>query len=103
MTGFSEGVLVSNICIRGSMPNLIKKSWTVSSKEFTWSKFHPFKECLGPKFTTYGNQRNSFSYMYKAIIQDYIFYKSIHSGTITFANWFELPSFPTNVIQDQKE
>ena len=33
----------------------------------------------------------------------FIFYKNIHSGSITFANWFELLSFHTNVIQDQKE
>ena len=57
-------------------------------EEFRWIKFHPFKECIGPKFATYGNQRNSFSYMYEPIIKDYIFYKSIHSGSITFANWF---------------
>ena len=30
MTSFSEKMLISNICIRGLMPNLIKKSWTVS-------------------------------------------------------------------------
>ena len=30
MTLFSEKMLISNICIRGLMPNLIKKSWTVS-------------------------------------------------------------------------
>ena len=72
-------------------------------EEFTWSKFHPFKEYLKPKFATYVNQKNSFSYMHDPIIQDYIFYKSIHSGSITFANWFELPSFHTNVILDQKE
>ena len=27
------------------------------------------------------------------IIQDYIFFKSIHSGSITFANWFEYIQF----------
>ena len=31
MTLFSEKMLISHICIRGLMPNLIKKSWTVSS------------------------------------------------------------------------
>ena len=31
MTLFSEKVVISNRCIRGLMPNLIKKSWTVSS------------------------------------------------------------------------
>ena len=75
-------------------------------KEFTGpriGKFHPFKECISTKFATYGNQRNSFSYMHDPIIQDYIFYKSIQFGIYTVANSFELPSFHTNVIQDQKE
>ena len=72
-------------------------------EEFTWSKFHPFKEYLRPKFATYVNQRNSFSYMHDPIIQDYIFYKSIHSGIRTFSFGFELPSIHTNVIQNQKE
>ena len=31
MTRFSEKMLIFNICRRGLMPNLIKKSWTVSS------------------------------------------------------------------------
>ena len=31
MTLFSEKMLISNICIRGLMPNLIKKPWTVSN------------------------------------------------------------------------
>ena len=30
MTLFSEKILISNRCISGLMPNLIKKSWTVS-------------------------------------------------------------------------
>ena len=29
---FSEKMLISNICIHGLMPNLIKKSWTVSNQ-----------------------------------------------------------------------
>ena len=33
MTLFSEKVLISNRCIRGLMPNLIKKSWTDSIPE----------------------------------------------------------------------
>ena len=31
MTLFSEKMLISNVCISGLMPNLIKKSWTVST------------------------------------------------------------------------
>ena len=31
MTWFSEKMLISNLCTHGLMPNLIKKSWTVSS------------------------------------------------------------------------
>ena len=81
----------------GEPYKVIRQFMNNACKEFTWIKFHLFKECLGPKFTIYGNLRNSFSYMYDPIIQDYIFYKSIHSGSITFANWFELPSFQKEV------
>jgi hypothetical protein len=31
MSLFSEKMLISNRCISGLMPNLIKKSWTVSN------------------------------------------------------------------------
>ena len=31
MTLFSEKILISNKCLHGLMPNLIKKSWTVSN------------------------------------------------------------------------
>ncbi len=37
--------------------------------------FHKLREWLTPKFATYGNQRNSFSYMYDPITYDYIFHK----------------------------
>ena len=33
MTWFSEEILISNICIRGFMCSVIKKSWTVSSED----------------------------------------------------------------------
>ena len=33
MTWFSEKLLIFNICRCGLMPNLIKKSWTVSSRD----------------------------------------------------------------------
>ena len=36
MTWYSEKMLISNICRRGLMPNLFKKSWTVSMLE-VWS------------------------------------------------------------------
>ena len=38
MTWFSEKMLISNICIFGLMPNLIKKSWKVSSFEVCYHK-----------------------------------------------------------------
>ena len=56
MTWFSEKMLIFNICRRGLMPNLIKKSWTVSSlhtyirkymKPENWSR----KQCA--PFTRY--------------------------------------------------
>ena len=82
---------------------IIRQFMNNACEEFRWIKFHPFKECIGPKFATYGNQRNSFSYMHDPLIQDYIFYKRIHSGIRPFAYGFELPSFQTNIIQNQKE
>ena len=33
MTWFSEKMLIFNICRNGLIPNLIKKSWTVSSRD----------------------------------------------------------------------
>ena len=65
--------------------------------------FRQLKEWLLPKFATYGNQRNSFSYMYDPVTYDYIFHKSMSPGTITWANWFELPILHTNISQAQKE
>ena len=38
MSLFSEKMLISNRCISGFMPNLIKKSWTVSSRDRTKTK-----------------------------------------------------------------
>ena len=35
MTWFIEKMLISNVCIRGLMPNLFKKSWTVSVVDST--------------------------------------------------------------------
>ena len=35
MTRFSEKMLIFNICRRGLMPNLIKKSWTVFNQRST--------------------------------------------------------------------
>ena len=32
MTLFSDKMIISHRCIRGLMPNLIKKSWTVSNQ-----------------------------------------------------------------------
>ena len=87
----------------GEPYNMIHQFMNNACEAFTGSRFHPFRECLAPNFATYGNQRNSFSYMYDPLIQDYIFYKRIHSGISTFAFGFELPSFQTNIIQNQKE
>ena len=38
MTLFSEKMLISHRCIRGLMPNLIKKSWTVSNTQTATQK-----------------------------------------------------------------
>ena len=87
----------------GEPYNMIHQFMNNACEDFTGSRLHPFRDCLDPMFATYGNQRNSFSYMYDPLIQDYIFYKSIHSGIRTFSFGFELPSFHTNIIQNQKE
>ena len=44
MTLFIENVLISNRCISGLMPNLIKKSWTDSSAQNQASKERGKKE-----------------------------------------------------------
>ena len=44
MTLFSEKVLISNRCISGLMPNLIKKSWTDSTQESTCAQCCAFLE-----------------------------------------------------------
>lgn len=65
--------------------------------------FRQLKEWLLPKFATYGNQRNSFSYMYDPVTYDYIFHRSMNPQTLTWANWFELPIINTNITEAQKE
>lgn len=50
---------------------IIQKFMQNSAEEI----FAKLKEWLLPKFATYGNQRNSFSYMYEPITYDYIFHK----------------------------
>ena len=52
---------------------IIQKYMKNSAAEF-WQKL---EEWLLPKFATYGNQRNSFSYMYDPITYDYIFHKRL--------------------------
>jgi len=65
--------------------------------------FRRLKEWLLPKFATYGNQRNTFSYMYDPVTYDYIFHRSMNPQTLTWANWFELPILNTNITEAQKE
>ena len=43
MTLFSDKMLISHRCIRGLMPNLIKKSWMVSNEEGITRKTHGCK------------------------------------------------------------
>jgi len=65
--------------------------------------FSKLKEWLMPKFATYGNQRNSFSYMYDPTTYDYIFHKSMSAETLTWTNWFELPFLQALIEAAQKE
>ena len=56
MSLFSEKVLISNRCISGLMPNLIKKSWTVSSLiRFEYSlNCNPSPPLFSAEFSTVG-------------------------------------------------
>ena len=44
MTIFSDEMLISHRCIRGLMPNLIRKSWTVSN---AYSQLNPYGNLCG--------------------------------------------------------
>jgi len=65
--------------------------------------FNQLKEWLLPKFATYGNARNSFSYTYDPITYDYVFHRGMNNRTITWTNFFELPFLQTNITEAQKE
>lgn len=57
--------------------------------------FYKLKQWLEPNFATYGNEKNTFSSMYKPVIYDYIFHKARRSDVMVWTNWFELPFFKT--------
>ena len=78
---------------------IIQKFMQNSAEQF----FNQLKEWLLPKFATYGNQRNSFSYMYDPITYDYIFYKGMNFQTLMWTNFFELPFLKTNITEAQNE
>jgi len=42
----------------GEPYKVIRQFMNNAWEEFTWIKFHLFKECLGSKFAMYGNLRN---------------------------------------------
>ena len=54
------------------------------------------------KFATYGNPRNSYSFMEPPMITDYIFLKSYNPQTFVQVQNFELPIFQTIVHKNAK-
>ncbi len=49
--------------------------------------FYKLKAWLGPRFATYGNKANTFSYMFDSIIYDYIFHRSNREDVHVWTNW----------------
>jgi len=83
----------------GQPYEIIQRYMKNSCAEF-WAKM---EEWLLPKFATYGNARNSFSYTYDPITYDYVFHKSNNANTTIWVNWFGLPLLQTRITQAQKE
>ena len=54
------------------------------------------------KFATYGNPRNSYSFMEPPMIADYIFLKSNNPQTLVQVQNFDLPNFQTIVHKNHK-
>ena len=60
--------------------------------------FYKLDEWLHPKFATYANIRNTFSYMYTPVVYDYIFHRSNSKHTLCWTNWFDSPLFTTRIL-----
>ena len=67
----SRGLTVFNFLFSGEPYYIIQQFMHNACEEL----FRQLKEWLLPKFATYGNQRNSFSYMYDPVTYDYIFHR----------------------------
>ena len=63
--------------------------------------FYKLDEWLHPRFATYANERNTFSYMYPPIIYDFIFHRSNSRLTTSWTNWFDLPLFTTRILASE--
>lgn len=83
----------------GEPYEIIRRHMTNSIEDI----FQQLEEWLTPKFATYGNQRNSYSYMYDPITYDYVFYKSNSNRTNVWTSWFELPFLTTQIFKTHKE
>jgi len=64
----------------------LKTAMISSMEEF----FLDIKEWLCPKRATYGNPKNTYSYMYDPVLYDYIWHKSKRSNMI-WTNFFDVP------------
>ena len=73
---------------------IVSKGMTNSIQEI----FYKLDEWLQPRFSTYGNPRNTYSFEYSPIIYDYIFHRTVSKMTVCWTNWFELPLFTTKLL-----
>ena len=57
--------------------------------------YYRLRAWLDPKFATYANAKNTFSYNIQApVIYDYIFHRTQNKEKVhMWTNWFELPFF----------
>ncbi len=70
-------------CNQGKPYHMIRNYMKNSIEEI----FYKLKAWLGPRFATYGNRANTFSYMFDPIIYDYIFHRSNRDGVVVWTNW----------------
>lgn len=68
----------------------IKQIMTNSIEEF----FKKIEEWLKPNRASYANPQNTYSYIYKPVLYDYIFHKA-KGRNIILTNWFNIPFLKT--------
>ena len=88
-TWFSEGMLISNICIHGFMCSAIKKSWKVSITylPIPWWKYHDWTFNFLTMTNVYRKWNfNSYSMGRLSFRLDYEGPQGFYQGVINFAN-----------------